>query len=338
MSQEMALWLSKAVAGGGLGVVLFFVLSSYLITELLLRESEQRGTLDVKSFYIRRALRIWPLYFVFLIVVYLIIPQQSVYSIKPNIFVAMLLFVGNWACVISSGMGSSVTGPLWSISVEEQFYIAWPLIISKVGVKHLQKICLGLIVFSNLTRVVMEKKGAGFIAFWCSTVTWFDAIAAGALLAIFLRGGVPRWSTITRLALSFGGLLVWLLSIRFHDRLIYPDIAYFPLVVFGSCLILLGVLGSNLRLPLLVYLGRISYGLYVFHAAALALASLVFVNYSPLHALAGLVITVTLGSISYAVLEQPFLRLKKRFTYVTSGRVALAETGTSILPREVNPQ
>ena len=222
-------------------------------------------------------------------------------------------------------MGASVAGPLWSISVEEQFYIAWPLIISKVGVKHLQRICLGLIVISNLTRVVMEKKGAGFVAFWCSTVTWFDAIAAGALLAIFLRGGVPRWSFVTRIVLCVGGLLAWVLSVRFRNELIYPDIVYFPVVVFGSCLILLGVLGSNLRLPILVYLGRISYGLYVFHAAALALASLVFVTYSPLCALAGFVITLALGSASYALLEQPFLKLKKRFTYVTSERVALGE-------------
>src|SRR6185369_6775998 len=139
---------------------------------------------------------------------------------------------------------------------------------------------------------------------------------------IFLRGGVPRWSLVTRLALCVGGLLVWLLSIRFHDRLIYPDIAYFPLVVFGSCLILLGVLGSSLRFPFLVYLGRISYGLYVFHAAALALASLIFVEYSLLHALVSLAITLTLGSVSYAVLEQPFLRLKKRFTYVAHERAA----------------
>lgn len=338
MSQQMALWVSKAVGSGGLGVVLFFVLSSYLITELLLRESEQRGTLDVKSFYIRRALRIWPLYFFFLVVVFLIIPQQSIYAIKTNFFISMMLFVGNWACVIYNGMGASVAGPLWSISVEEQFYIAWPLIISKVGVKHLKRICLGLIVVSNLTRVVMEKKGAGFIAFWCSTVTWFDAIAAGALLAIFLRGGVPRWSSVTRLLLCVGGFVVWLLSIRFRDRLIYPDIAYYPLVVFGSCLILLGVLGSSLRLPILVYLGRISYGLYVFHAAALVLASLVFVNYSPLCALTGLVITLIFGSVSYALLEQPFLKLKKRFTYVTSERVAFAEPGATVLSREVNPQ
>jgi peptidoglycan/LPS O-acetylase OafA/YrhL len=337
MSEEMALWVSRAIASGGFGVVLFFVLSSYLITELLLREFEQRGILDVKSFYIRRALRIWPLYFFFLVVAFLIIPQQSDYSIKTNFFIPMVLFVGNWACVFAGGMGASVAGPLWSISVEEQFYIAWPLIISKVGVKHLKRVCLGLIVIANLTRVIMEKKGAGFVAFWCSTVTWFDAIAAGALFAILLRGRVPRWSLVTRLLLCVGGLVVWVLSIRFGNQLIYPDIFQYPLVIFGSCLLLVGVLGSNLRSPILVYLGRISYGLYVFHSAALALASLVFVVYSPLCALAGLVITLSLGSASYALLEQPFLKLKKRFTYVTSERVALGESGGTILAREVNP-
>src|SRR5262249_9027744 len=155
---------------------------------------------------------------------FLIIPQQSEYSIKTNFFISMVLFVGNWACVFTGGMGASVAGPLWSISVEEQFYISWPLIISKVGVKHLKKICLGLLVISNLTRVIMEKKRSGFVAFWCSTVTWFDAIAAGALLALFLRGGVPRWSLVTRLVMSVGGLVVWVLSARFRDRLIYPDI------------------------------------------------------------------------------------------------------------------
>jgi len=337
MSQQTAAWVSKAIGSGGLGVVLFFVLSSYLITELLLREYAQRGTLDVKSFYIRRALRIWPLYFFFIILVFLVVPQESPYSIKPNFFISMLLFVGNWACVFGGGMGASVAGPLWSISVEEQFYIAWPLIISKVGLKNFKRTCLGLIVFANLTRVIMEKRGAGFTAFWCSTVTWFDAIAAGALLALLLRGGVPRWSSVTRVLLFFGGLIVWVLSARFRDQLIYPDIVCYPLVVLGSCLILIGMLGSNLRFPFLVYLGRISYGLYVFHVAALALASLVFIAYSPLHAFAGLVITLTLGSASYSLLEQPFLRLKKRFTYVTSEPVGFADSGRTILSPEVNP-
>jgi peptidoglycan/LPS O-acetylase OafA/YrhL len=81
LSAEAALWLARAVAVGGFGVGLFFVLSSYLITELLIREYNRTGKLDVRSFYIRRALRIWPLYFFFLILVYLAIPQNSTYAL-----------------------------------------------------------------------------------------------------------------------------------------------------------------------------------------------------------------------------------------------------------------
>jgi len=319
VSPELSVWIAKAVGSGGLGVVLFFVLSSYLITELLIREHNWKGSLDVRSFYIRRALRIWPLYFFFLLLVYMVIPRTSIYSLKTNFLVSMLFFVGNWQCVFTGGMGASVAGPLWSISVEEQFYLAWPLVISRVGVKHLKRICIGLIIFADLTRLLMEKRGAGFVSFWCSTVTWFDAIAAGALIALFLRGGTPNRSFLIRLLLGAGGLAVWLLTVRFMEALIYPDVAFYPLIVLGSSMILLSVLGSNLTNPILVYFGRMSYGLYVFHALALAISSLYFMNYGIRHALAGLGMTIMMGAVSFHCLERPFLALKKRFTYVSSG-------------------
>lgn len=329
MSRELAIWISAAVGSGGIGVVLFFVLSSYLITELLIREYTRRGRLDIKAFYIRRALRIWPLYFFFLILVYVVIPRESIYSLKTNFFLSMLLFVGNWACVFNNGMGASVAGALWSISVEEQFYLAWPLIIARVGVNRLKHVCIGLIIFANLTRIVMEKQGAGFVAFWCNTVTWFDAIAAGALIALFLRGEPTRFSLLARLLLAGGGLAIWVLSIRFRGYLIYPDIASYPLIILGSVMLLLAALGSGLTNPVLVYFGRMSYGLYVFHALALALASLVFMNYSAYHAIAGLMITIAMAAISFHWLEKPFLTLKKRFTYVASDPV-LSEDRTLI--------
>jgi peptidoglycan/LPS O-acetylase OafA/YrhL len=321
MPGELAAWVRAAVGSGGIGVVLFFVLSSYLITELLIREDTRRGSLDIKAFYIRRALRIWPLYFFFLFLIYVVIPRESIYSLKTNFLLSMLLFVGNWAVVLNNGMGASVAGPLWSISVEEQFYLAWPLVIARVGVNRLKHVCIGLIIFANLTRIVMEKKGAGFVAFWCSTVSWFDAIAAGALIALFLRGKPARFSPLVRLLLTVGGLVIWVLSIRFRDYLIYPDIASFPLIILGSVMLLLAALGSSLTNPVLVYFGRMSYGLYVFHALALVIASLVFVNYSIYHAIAGLMITIAMAAISFHLLEKPFLRLKKRFTYVASDPV-----------------
>jgi len=321
-SLELSQWISKAIASGGYGVVLFFVLSSYLITELLIRESNSKGRIDVKSFYIRRALRICPLYFVFLLAIYLIIPQESPFALETRFLMPMLLFVGNWAAVVFNGMGHSVAGPLWSISVEEQFYLAWPLLISRVGVQRLKTACIVLIVLANATRIVMEKKGAGFVAFWCSTTSWLDAIAAGALIALVLRGAAPQRSLIARLLLACGGLFLWVFTARFRLSFIYPDIFSYPLVITGSCLILLATLGSAISNSILVYFGRVSYGLYVFHAAALALATLMFAEFGMVHALVGLAITIVMAAISYRFLEEPFLRLKKRFTYVVSEPVA----------------
>lgn len=318
LPHEAALWLARAIAVGGFGVALFFVLSSYLITELLIREHSHTGHLDIKSFYIRRALRIWPLYFFFLFLVYFAIPQESIYALNGTFLAAMLLFAGNWACVIFGGMGHSVAGPLWSVSVEEQFYLAWPLIISRVGVKNLKKVCVVVIVIANLTRIIMEKKGAGFVAFWCNTITWLDAIAAGALIALLLRGGAPNLSRVQRVLLFAGGFAVWVLPARFSQYLIYPDIASYPLIVVGSVLMLLSAIGSGVANPILVYLGRISYGLYVWHVLALAIVSKFLRKYSPQHALAGFILTVLFAAISYRWLEQPFLKLKKRFTHVVS--------------------
>ncbi|HSS20771.1 MAG TPA: acyltransferase [Pyrinomonadaceae bacterium] len=318
MPHEAALWLCRAVAVGGFGVALFFVLSSYLITELLIREHDRTGRLDIKSFYIRRALRIWPLYFFFLLLIYFAIPQQSIYALKGTFLAAMLLFAGNWACVFLGGMGYSVAGPLWSVSVEEQFYLAWPLIVSRIGIKNLKTVCLIVIVIANLTRIIMEKKGAGFVAFWCNTISWFDAIAAGALIALLLRGGTPKLSRLQRVLLFAGGFAVWVLPARFSQFLIYPDIASYPLIVSGSVMMLLSFLGSGIANPVLVYLGRISYGLYVWHVLALAIVSNVLRKYHPLHALSGFALTILISSISYRLLEQPFLKLKKRFTYIVS--------------------
>jgi len=328
-SSALSTWISKAISSGGLGVVLFFVLSSYLITELLIRETDRMGSIDIKSFYIRRALRIWPLYFVFLTLIYLILPQESRYSLKTGFFISMLLFVGNWASVFWGGMAESVAGPLWSISVEEQFYLAWPLILSRIGVSHLKTACISLIVLANAVRIIMEKKGAGFVAFWCSTVTWLDAIAAGALIALWLRGTTPQRSLKVRWLLGVGGLCLWVTTVRLSRLFIYPDIIFFPLTIIGSCMVLLAVLGSQFRNAVLIHLGRMSYGLYVVHAAALALTSLIFVKYTVRHAVVGLAITIVMGTISYYCLEKPFLRLKRRFTYVVSEPTVMEDVASS---------
>src|SRR5687768_7831381 len=129
LSQAATQWLLTAKEAGAFGVDLFFALSSYLITELLLREHEQRGTFSVAAFYVRRALRIWPLYFTFLALTVLVVPTLiPTDRFGPIYITSFALFVGNWVCA-AKGLPFSVASPLWSISVEEQFYIGWPLLL-----------------------------------------------------------------------------------------------------------------------------------------------------------------------------------------------------------------
>lgn len=311
-------WVASAINSGGYGVALFFLLSSYLITELLLRECDRSGHLKVSWFYARRILRIWPLYFAFILITFLIVPQNSIYALKKEFLLPMILLVGNWAVVFYQGMGYSVAGPLWSISVEEQFYLVWPLVLSALGIRQLKRLCFLLIILANVIRVVMEKKGAGWVTFWCSTFTWVDTIAAGALLAIWLHHGAPRFAAWQRVALGFAGLFIWIAGGRYQSIFVYPDIAHYPLILAGSILMLLSVLGSTLTSRVLIFLGRISYGLYVFHLAMLTLVWFVFGKFTLTSAAAGLVLTILAAALSYYLLEQPFLRLKKRFTRVQS--------------------
>ena len=113
--------LSNVAYAGSFGVDLFFCLSAFLITELLLREKEEVGYLNVKAFYIRRILRIWPLYFAFVLFSFglTFVDRNQHFSVSQ--LTMFLLLAGNWASAFT--VISSVVAPLWSVSIEEQFYL-----------------------------------------------------------------------------------------------------------------------------------------------------------------------------------------------------------------------
>lgn len=332
---ELARWLLLAKHAGAYGVDLFFALSSYLITELLIREYDRRGKIDIYAFYVRRALRIWPLYFAFLAITVLIVP----YLFPADAFnwkyaLAFGLFVGNWACVWW-GVPFSVASPLWSVSVEEQFYLAWPLLIFFFGVKRLPQIAVIMLVIAFAMRIILAVAKVGDPAVWCNTFARLDPIALGALLAYGLGGRTPNLKIASRIALGAGGLLFWLATARYFSLFGFSSLITYPAVAVGSVMLLIAALRPEanrlLRSPLssLVYLGRISYGLYVFHLFALAIMSQQL--YVPVLGLqlgftSRLIIsfffTVALAAISYRWLELPFLRLKHRFTYILSTRAS----------------
>ncbi len=120
-----AAWLAANFRlAGSFGVCLFFVLSSFLITELLLRERRQTGTVHVKAFYVRRILRIWPLYFFFLFFGALLGHFVADWHMEAPRLLAFLLLLGNWYVAVF-GQTLNPIAPLWSISIEEQFYLTW---------------------------------------------------------------------------------------------------------------------------------------------------------------------------------------------------------------------
>ncbi|HZM11646.1 MAG TPA: acyltransferase [Candidatus Limnocylindrales bacterium] len=327
-------FLARVVAGvgatGAFGVSLFFVLSSYLITELLLREKQLIGTLDIRSFYIRRILRIWPLYFAFLalaVALQWIVPGQHV-TLRAGVWFSFL--AGNWF-IVFHGFPSSVIFPLWSVSIEEQFYITWPAVVRKVSETGMLLFAGGLLAAATVARIYLGMDHALEGDVWCNTFVQLDPIAAGILIAVLLKGEIPRLSRLARVAMMLAGITALAFgSLYFgikNDPLTTARIVLgYPSVAIGGALLLLSVLRSRTSggNRALIYLGRISYGLYVFHVLGLLISdhtvpdqTASLFRYS-LRVGVALAATIAMAAVSYRWLETPFLSLKQRFTHVLS--------------------
>lgn len=321
--------ITATLTAGAFGVALFFALSAYLITNLLLREKEKRGTLDTRRFYIRRILRIWPLYFAFLALAALL-PLILRSQHLPFTFIAgYSLLAGNWVYVFL-GDPRSVAVPLWSVSVEEQFYLAWPLVIRKASRASIAKVAGGLLIAANVSRILLAVADAPSQVVAYNTVSCVDAIALGILLALALKEP-PTLGTMKRVALFLASVGVMIGSAAFlNDDPRWGNVVGRSLAAFATVGILVSFLGWTsrwIRHPVLLYLGKISYGLYVIHLFGWLCASHILressVRYQTLTGrleivVLSLVITIVGAAISYRWLESPFLRLKERFAYVRS--------------------
>ncbi len=328
LPKSAAQWISATVASGKYGVDLFFVLSAYLITELLIREVLSTGKLEVRGFYARRILRIWPLYFMFLGLSTFVLPRFFPYShgLPLSYLLCFLLLTGNWICAIR-GYARTSADALWSVSLEEQFYLIWPLIVRLVGIGRLAAVAIAMFFVAAASRVVLMIAHASPIAGWCNTFSHLDSIACGILLAVWLKGKRPNLSWIVGGTLGIAALLAPVFVERFApvDGGPHPPSVFigYPVVALSCGALVFVSLSMRLdRLPRrigasLIYLGRISYGLYVYHIFSISVADHMRLGGLGAGA-AALAITVLLAAVSYRWLEQPFLRYKMRFTHVLS--------------------
>lgn len=307
---------------GGFGLSLFFLLSAYLITELLVREREQSGTIAWKLFFVRRVLRIWPLYFA------AIAAGALISKVDRTAIAAMLVFVANWI----PGDAGRLLAPLWSISIEEQFYLIWPPIVKIGGEALALAMAVGFVIMAGSWLCLFEYRGWKL---WYDTPVAFLFFAAGAILALATRGKpTPAMRKGDRGFLLAAGLL--LLAVAAEMGIGTAEVTGlsrgsllmgYGAAAAGCSAIFAATLGLRNVPGVLIYGGRISYGLYVFHSGMLELARWVtaplrLAHFSALNmdAVDGVALVLSFGAahFSYRYFERPFLVLKERFEVVKS--------------------
>ncbi len=319
--------IASAASAGRFGVDLFFLLSAYLITELLVREHEQSGKIDLRSFYVRRILRIWPLYFMSLLGGSLLSLLDSSQYFPPKYAVAFALMGGNWLLFFGVRI-QSVMVPLWSVSFEEQFYLLWPALLSTVRRRQALLYASGILLLAGtLGRLVLFRYASAAhdeFAIFSNTFTRLDPLALGIFTAVISRKKDLAFGWMGRLGLLAAGCGVWLAAGHFFRLSRSFMLIGYPAMALGAWLIFMSVLGSSVAPRWLRYLGKISYGLYVFHMFALYLVIRLRGDYP--HTLGsflvywcfGLALTIAMAALSYRFFESPFLRLKERFAHVKS--------------------
>jgi peptidoglycan/LPS O-acetylase OafA/YrhL len=336
-------WLDALTQIGVYGVPVFFLLSAFLITELLERERGLTGAINVRAFYLRRILWIWPLYFlVFFGLVLLNNVMPGAGADSPTKWLYFMLFAGNWYITFNGWIEYPVN-PMWSLSVEEQFYIVIPF-MALLGRRALIAINIGVLAVSYAV-IIYYAQGfsptSGFSGQWTNSFVQFQFFAAGMLLALGLRGRKPDWHLAVRAGLLVCAVAAWLVAFQvfgikadFPRSTVAQSLVGWPLVLAGAVMMLLGLLGMPQRfLPKpLIYLGRISYGLYLIH---IFFFWLVYDKCKPwltevtnaaglgnwqntIGALIAFAASVFFASLLYRFVETPFLRLKRRYAVIAS--------------------
>ena len=327
----------------------FFIISGFLITQLLLREKDLNGTVDLKAFYVRRLLRIWPLYFFVIGLAILLSVFDRSQALGWTYVLSFLLFAGNWGLALGHPLQAVILLPLWSVSFEEQFYLLWPLVLRRASRKLIYGTVIGLLGVAALVRLILLIEHSRGQPMWFNSFVRADSIACGILLAlIFHRREPPRLGIPKRLALLLLGGSAWVVVSKFCQLFdpvstLAGGMIGYPLMSLGGVAIFLSFFGATregasfLKNSGLVYLGNITYGLYAYHFLGQQLSDYAFAghhnhahNYSwTLSQLCGLAITFLLAAASFKWLETPFLRLKQRFTYVPSGFSNISPKATS---------
>jgi len=320
--------------GGFLGVDIFFVLSGFLITTLLAREQARSGTLRLGRFYMRRTLRLLPALvtvaaFVHIYVWWTAAPAPVVAVLRRETALT-LLYMANWAQVAGLLHPFGFFGHAWSLAIEEQFYILWPLALGTM-LRHLSRpailaILAAAAAASALLRALLWDGPASFSRAFHGSDTRAEALLVGALVALLLAWGYLPSRAVKRatsgpLAAAAALVLAILLTqaSSMSDRMFHGG---FTVAAVATALLLVdlqrspdGACARVLSWPPLVAIGRISYGLYLWHWPLFLICRPEALGISPLAAtFVRLAATFGAATLSWVLIERPFLRWKQHWS------------------------
>jgi peptidoglycan/LPS O-acetylase OafA/YrhL len=290
---------------GWIGVQIFFVLSGFLITRILLHEKNQSLDFYLKRFYWRRAVRIFPLYFTYLLLVSLVFLFVSMPESTTSMLPYLWTYTFNFTRISADWAHSPLFTHFWSLSVEEQFYLVWPLLVFVLSEKWLKRVLLLIIAAGPLTRYLLGEwligsnlsdEAAGEAIYWF-TLSHFDAFAIGGAITLFRlpeRIIYPGRLLIATLSVTLlvGGINWYLLGLGGTEQNVhnfgygvgeiqnYQHVWSYTLLNFCFAAFIISLITRNclskyypLRLfehPVMIAIGRVSYGMYVFHWAIMA--------------------------------------------------------------------
>ena len=316
---------------GYLGVMIFFVLSGFLITWLLLRENASIGDISLKKFYLRRTLRIFPalyVYWIFSVVACFVFHK----AVPWEYAIGALFYVANYVYALDRGDVEFMM-QTWSLAVEEQFYLLWPLVFRRWrnNLTKLSTILMSVIGTVWIYRIVLRfgfGVGRDYLqyAFDCR----MDSLFTGCLLAVLLKGN--RLTSVVKLvcmnqSMPLFTIGILAMNVHFANSIgpNYSQIVGFPVEEFFVAVLLIQLIGMSaaaawswLKSTPMRFVGRLSYSLYLYHGLA--------VNYLPMKLRValdaggnfakvsfGLTFSILAASVSYFVIERTFLRLKQRY-------------------------
>lgn len=328
-------WLFRVLKHGDVGVDLFFVLSGFLITGILFDAKGKEGYF--RNFYARRGLRIFPLYYSFLFAT--LVAAPAIFGARGNLFPEadsnqswLWLYGANFLVGIRGEWCLGSFDHFWSLSIEEQFYLFWPLVIFFCSRRRAMLVSLAAVVFSVLGRVIWIRFGGNGPAMETFTFFRLDGLALGGFLALAGRGPggikplVP-WALLAVVPCAAGVIAIWQTS---HERMF--GIPLFLLACFFGAVLVLAIAsrsstwwGRLWRWKLLRFFGKYSYAMYVFQLPLIRVLDPV-VTADGLCSQIGSVfwgrvayivlmttITTVLALLSWSLYEKHFLALKSRF-------------------------